>query len=116
MNGKKAAWLMASTVLMVVALMLSHTSTAGTTKQKRSAAAKREFAHHQPCPSTGRHEAHCPGYVIDHIQPLCAGGPDVWENMQWQTLKESRRKDVRERRYCWCLKHPDPRIECRYKP
>jgi hypothetical protein len=42
----------------------------------------------------------CPGYVIDHVQPLCAGGPDRRENMQWQAAAEARIKDRWERRIC----------------
>lgn len=34
-----------------------------------------------------------PGYIIDHICALANGGLDIIENMQYQTYKESRRKD-----------------------
>ena len=27
----------------------------------------------------------CPGFVVDHIQPLKRGGMDAPENMQWQS-------------------------------
>jgi hypothetical protein len=30
----------------------------------------------------------CPGYVIDHINPLECGGADAPFNMQWQTIAE----------------------------
>ena len=40
------------------------------------------------------------GYVIDHITPLCAGGADNIYNMQWQTLKDSYEKDIKERVFC----------------
>ncbi len=43
------------------------------------------------------------GYVVDHIKPLCAGGLDSVENMQWQTLKDSYLKDIQERKYCKSL-------------
>jgi hypothetical protein len=42
----------------------------------------------------------CPGYVIDHITPLCAGGADRWSNMQWQTVEEAKVKDHEERKLC----------------
>jgi hypothetical protein len=38
--------------------------------------------------------------VIDHIEPLCAGGPDAIENLQWQTRADSLVKDKAERRQC----------------
>jgi len=45
-----------------------------------------------------------PGYVIDHIIPLCAGGKDEPSNMQWQELAASYRKDVFERALCAAMK------------
>lgn len=48
-------------------------------------------------PRNGATRGRCPGHDIDHIEPLCAGGPDVPGNMQWLTLEEHRektRKDV----------------------
>ncbi len=46
----------------------------------------------------------CPGYVVDHIRPLCAGGPDNAANMQWQTLADSKVKDRDEHRECRALR------------
>lgn len=66
----------------------------------RSELARRQFARLHPCPATGEPSPHCPGYVIDHIVPLCACGPDDPVNMQWQTIAEAKRKDRRERRQC----------------
>lgn len=66
---------------------------------KRSSAARLEFQRHNPCPVTGMRQGKCPGYEIDHVQPLCSGGPDSKANMQWLTVEEHRRKtrvDVRE--------------------
>lgn len=68
--------------------------------QSRSAAARLEFKREHPCPSTGQRRGGCPGYVIDHVVPLCAGGPDRPSNMQWQTVAEGRVKDRQERRMC----------------
>jgi hypothetical protein len=42
----------------------------------------------------------CPGYVRDHIVPICAGGADATWNMQWQTTADGKTKDVTERRAC----------------
>ena len=68
--------------------------------EARSYHAKAEFARRHPCPSTGERIPHCPGYVIDHVTPLCAGGLDSPSNMQWQNRAESYRKDARERAQC----------------
>lgn len=62
-------------------------------KIARSQQAKTEFKHQQPCPSTGKVSGACPGYVIDHIQPLKRGGPDAPSNMQWQTREAAKAKD-----------------------
>jgi len=40
----------------------------------RSHAAKAEFQREYPCPATGSTHGACKGYVVDHVQPLCAGG------------------------------------------
>jgi hypothetical protein len=60
---------------------------------KRSATAKREFERDHACPSTGKTSGSCPGYVIDHVRPLCKGGADHPSNMQWQTIAAGRAKD-----------------------
>ena len=44
-------------------------------------------------PATGRSSGGCPGYVIDHVQPLKRGGTDTASNMQWQTKEEAKAKD-----------------------
>jgi hypothetical protein len=69
-------------------------------KIKRSVAAKDSFKRQHPCPSTGKTSGPCPGYVIDHIVPLCASGPDATYNMQWQTLEQGKEKDRWERKEC----------------
>lgn len=69
-------------------------------KIPRSSSAKAEFKRQQPCPSTGKPRGACPGYIIDHVIPLCAGGPDDPANMQWQTVAAAKEKDRGERRMC----------------
>lgn len=57
------------------------------------------FRAEQPCPVTGRAKGACPGWQVDHIIPLCAGGQDSRANMQWITVEDHRFKtfvDVRE--------------------
>jgi len=63
-------------------------------------AVKAEFQRSTPCPATGQHRGKCPGYVIDHIDPLCHGGADAAVNMQWQTIVDAKVKDRWERRIC----------------
>ena len=70
----------------------------------RSASTIAEFKRQQPCPSTGQSRGACPGYVVDHIEPLCAGGPDVPSNMQWQTAGEAKAKDKLEVKRCAALR------------
>jgi hypothetical protein len=64
---------------------------------KRSAEAKDSFKHQHPCPTTGRRNGACPGYVIDHVKPLECGGADDPSNMQWQTIAAGKAKDATER-------------------
>lgn len=63
-------------------------------------AARAEFQRANPCPLNGQPRGACPGYVVDHVIPLCAGGPDEPANMQWQTREQAREKDKIERRQC----------------
>ena len=88
-------------VTLVFALALACVSTASVeAKTPRNSAAKRDFRALHPCPATGHTTGKCPGYVIDHVTPLCAGGADHPKNMQWQTTKEAKIKDKEERRLC----------------
>jgi hypothetical protein len=66
-------------------------------KIKRSKAAKAAFERQLPCPSTGKTSGRCPGYVVDHVNPLECGGADDPSNMQWQTTSEGKAKDKTER-------------------
>lgn len=63
---------------------------------ERSRAARADFQRTHPCPSTGKSSGACPGYVIDHVQPLKRGGADAPSNMQWQTTQEAKIKDRTE--------------------
>lgn len=66
----------------------------------RDPAQVRAFRKDHPCPATGKTTGPCSGYVIDHVWSLCLGGPDIPENMRWQTDVESYLKDVFERDMC----------------
>lgn len=63
----------------------------------------REFRKDNPCPSTGRTTGACPGWVVDHGIPLCAGGADAPHNLFWQPRAASYVKDADERRLCRAL-------------
>lgn len=63
-------------------------------KTKRSSKVRHDFMRQTGYPH-GR-----PGYVIDHIKPLCAGGADAVSNLQWQTVEAAKRKDRLEREQC----------------
>ena len=69
-------------------------------KTPRSTAAVLAFKRASPCPPTGLRRGKCPGYIVDHIEPLCARGADRPDNMQWQTAHEAKLKDRLERRDC----------------
>lgn len=60
----------------------------------------RAFRKDHPCPSTGKTSGACSGWVVDHIIPLCWGGPDAPANMQWQEQRASFIKDKFEREAC----------------
>ena len=78
---------------LVVALLLASLAGADT----RHAATVRAFQRQTGYPH-GRH-----GYVVDHVIPLCAGGPDATPNLIWQSVAESYVKDGFERRLCVAL-------------
>jgi hypothetical protein len=65
-------------------------------KIKRSSYVVKKFKRANACPATGIVQNACPGYVVDHIKPLCKCGADSVENMQWQTLAASKIKDKAE--------------------
>ncbi len=77
----------------VIAAILA---TACACPEKRSRTERAAFVAAHPCPvaNNGRN---CPGHEVDHITPLCAGGADKSENMQWLTIdahREKTRKDI----------------------
>jgi hypothetical protein len=92
---------MAARHLAVVAGVLFGLSGLAHDALSRDAKVRYAFRKAVPCPATGSANlARCPGWVVDHMIPLCAGGPDAVENMVWQELQHSRRKDRWERELC----------------
>lgn len=64
----------------------------------RDASVLHQFRKAHPCPATGKIKGACPGWQIDHIVPLCAGGADAVGNLQWLTRAAhaaKTREDVR---------------------
>jgi hypothetical protein len=59
----------------------------------RSYKTRHAFKKANPCPSTGLIHGACPGYVVDHVNPLKRGGSDEPFNMQWQTVADAKDKD-----------------------
>ncbi|MDD5298148.1 MAG: HNH endonuclease signature motif containing protein [Rhodocyclaceae bacterium] len=85
---------------LLAALLLACMAGNAEARIKRSSAARHEFVRAHACPATEKNGLPCPGYIIDHVIPLCAGGADAPGNMQWQTIAEAREKDVLERQMC----------------
>lgn len=59
---------------------------------ERSRAELAAFKRDHPCPATGQARGACPGWEVDHVVPLCNGGPDKPANMQWLTVEAHREK------------------------
>ena len=91
------------TLLAIILLALSLSSFARDPSQVRA------FRKLNACPATKLYTGACPGYVVDHIIPLCAGGPDAPRNMQWQTRAKSLIKDRLEWETCRNLRKTCPR-------
>jgi|SRR6185369_8616974 len=89
-------------VALCITLSIAATYTPHCTEVKRSMKVLREFQLVHPCPSTGLTHGKCPGYVKDHVVPLCLTGKegDVVSNLQWQTVKDAKVKDRWEREQC----------------
>lgn len=58
------------------------------------------FRKTHPCPSTGHVRGACPGYQVDHVNPLKCGGADRPSNMQWLTIAAHKAKTRAETRQC----------------
>lgn len=87
----------ATSSLLLCAVLICSAASART---ERSAAEVLAFKRQTPCPATGKPELRCPGYQVDHANPLCAGGSDTRDNMQWLTVEEHRMKTRSDLRMC----------------
>lgn len=89
--------LMRLIVTLFLGMMLLQDADAG---RHRSRVARAEFVRLNHCPSTGKAQGACPGWVVDHVVALACGGADHHSNMQWQTVEDAKAKDKVERKGC----------------
>lgn len=75
----------------------------------RSRSEVRAFRADHPCPATGKTRGACPGWHVDHITALCAGGADKPWNMQWITREDHRFKTLVDVRECRKAKRKERR-------
>jgi len=64
----------------------------------------RAFVKEHACPATGLHRLPCPGYHVDHVTPLCAGGADAVENLQWLRVEDHKAKTRGDLHVCRALR------------
>lgn len=80
---------------VLVFALLACLSTAYARDRSQVGAFRKDHA----CPATAKHRGACPGFAVDHVRPLCAGGADTPSNMQWISVADHKWKtfvDVRE--------------------
>ena len=91
----------ACTLLVLVVCALAQPADAAT----RSKSIRADFMRENACPSTGKHRGACPGYEVDHVEALCAGGDDSVGNMQWLSRSEHKAKTRLDVMHCRLRKH-----------
>ena len=93
---------MSKIAILLIALCAAFTPDSGQFEAKtvRSAAERSAFIRSNPCPATGQRRGACPGFEVDHVQALCAGGVDHHSNMQWLTVAEHRAKTRQDVKAC----------------
>ncbi|HRF12583.1 MAG TPA: HNH endonuclease signature motif containing protein [Candidatus Accumulibacter phosphatis] len=94
-------WLPDRPLVLVLALQLGVGAVSAT---ERSSSQRAAFVRENPCPATGKTHGACPGWVVDHIVPICADGPDHPSNMQWQDVDSAKAKDGNERQQCRAIR------------
>lgn len=94
----------ARTLSALALLLLSLAAEAG----PRSRVVLRDFQRDHPCPATGERRGACPGFHIDHIQPLCASGRDTVDNLQWLSTPDHALKTRRDVSACFGRVHRPP--------
>lgn len=101
-NGMSHFHRLASSVAALT--LLAVFATAADARIPRSSAVVAEFKRLHPCPANGAIRGACPGWEVDHIDALCAGGPDTVANMQWLTKQAHAQKTKRDVMRCRQLK------------
>ena len=101
----------AASAAFVIATVAAATSVVAAPPSKerrtlRTLTPRAEFVQLNPCPANGRAVAACPGYIIEHAIPLCAGGRDTADNLVWRRASDARRREAVEQRYCGCVRNP----------
>ena len=87
-------------ILVIAVLLCAAVAMPAFAKTHRDPHQRAQFMKQNPCPSTGKTHGACPGYVVDDVKPLCAGGSDSPGNMAWQTREQAKIKDRDERAKC----------------
>lgn len=85
---------MTRTLILVLLLVFA------TPADARSSGERMKFRKKNPCPATQSVRGACPGWEIDHIEPLHCGGADRPYNMQWLTVAAHRAKTREQRGRC----------------
>jgi hypothetical protein len=84
----KTAALKAAPLLALLAIAgIAACAAPAPTAPKRAPEVRAEFMRAHPCPANGRTSGACPGFQVDHILALCAGGADTATNMQWLAVE-----------------------------
>ena len=79
-------------LFLVIAVSAAVLAGGADAKTKRSSVERCAFLKSQ-----GYSGCHTPkGYIVDHVKPLCKGGPDKRSNMQLQTKADAKAKDRTE--------------------
>lgn len=98
--------MLSTTLLCLIAAISAATAPiSAEAKILRDRTQVRAFRAEHPCPSTGRTRGACPGWHVDHVTPLCAGGPDRPGNMQWITREDHRFKTLVDVKECRNARH-----------
>ena len=96
MISKRPGFLPGLFIMMVLSLvMFTDTSDA---KIKRSSSASRQFLKQNGFEKVPH------GWQVDHVIPLCAGGPDTPDNMQLITIETHKKKTRQDMKLCKGMK------------
>lgn len=87
-------------LLLLIMALAPARATSISNSATRDPAQVRAFRTDHACPATGQTRGACPGWVVDHIIPLCLGGVDEPRNMQWQSAAAGLAKDKLEWEAC----------------